>query len=421
MTQPPRAIRNLSKGDDRLDPAQQSLADALRVSFWVLKLFMVGLVVLYLFSGVFSVREQETAVRLRFGRIVGLPHQQVLEPGGPYFSLPYPLEQVVVIPTAPHQIQIDKAFWYESVDRGLASGRPGPLNPEKDGSLLTGDAEIVHTRWSVTYTVDDPIQYLKNVKDAKIAHRLVRAVAEQCVIGSVAGLTADELIRSQNPGRALQRAQEVLDGLKSGVRVTTFSVKDPAFPLSVQPAVREAINAESVRAQMIDQAQEKWNQVLVGTAGAASERLLEVVDAYELAIQGGAEQRLAELEKLLDESFTTLSVPIGNERVSISGTVAQMIYEAQAYRTQVVAQVRSEAEYFSSLLPHYQKNRRIVANRLWQDTKDRIFTGDIETMYLPRGQVYLELNRDPKIRQERERMKLVQEEQDRQATPRVGR
>ena len=71
--------------DDRpgLDAAHQSLADALRVSFWVLKLAMLLLVVVYLFSGVFNVREQEIAVCLRFGRIVGSPGQQVLEPGGP--------------------------------------------------------------------------------------------------------------------------------------------------------------------------------------------------------------------------------------------------------------------------------------------------------------------------------------------------
>jgi len=413
MIQSSSTIRDPSKGDDRIDPAQQSLADALRVSFWVLKLFMAVLVVVYLFSGVFSVHEQEAAVRLRFGRIVGLPHQQVLEPGGPYFSLPYPLEQVVVTRTAPQQIQIDKTFWYESTDQG----RPGPLNPEKDGSLLTGDAEIVHARWSVTYMVYDPIHYLRNVKDDRAARILVRVVAQQCAVNSVAGLTADEFIRSQNSRHVLQRAQEVLDGLQSGIRVTTFLVKNPTFPLSVQPAVLEAINAESVRAKLIDQAHEQWSKTLVGTAGEANERLLEVVDAYELASQGSVNQRLADLEQLLDESFTRLSVPSGDEQLSIGGKVAQMIYEAQAYRTQVVTQVRSEAEYFSRLLPYYQKNRRIVMNRLWQDAKDRIFTGDIETMYLPNGQMYLELNRDPKIRQEREQRILIQEEQNRPSIP----
>ena len=54
----------------------------------------------------------------------------------------------------------------------------------------------------------------------------------------------------------------------------------------------------------------------------------------------------------------------------------------------MVARIRSDADYFNSLLPQYRRNPRIVQNRLWQDAKERILTGDIETMYLPPGQVF---------------------------------
>ena len=50
-----------------LDPAQQSLAEALRVSFGILKLAMLGLLIAYAFSGTFSVGSNEVALRLRFG------------------------------------------------------------------------------------------------------------------------------------------------------------------------------------------------------------------------------------------------------------------------------------------------------------------------------------------------------------------
>src|SRR5690348_12096254 len=48
---------------EELDPAQQSLADALRVSFGVLKAIMVVLLILYAFSGFFSVGNNEVALR----------------------------------------------------------------------------------------------------------------------------------------------------------------------------------------------------------------------------------------------------------------------------------------------------------------------------------------------------------------------
>lgn len=400
------------------DAAHQSLADALRVSFWVLKSAMLILVVLYLFSGVFNVREQEIAVRLRFGRIVGAPGQQVLDPGGPYFSWPFPFEQIVIIPASPQQVELNREFWYglAPADHSTSAelqGKAGPLDPKKDGSLLTGDAEIVHCRWTVAYAVKDPIRYLSYVKDTASAQRLVRAVTQQAVVFTVAQLTTDQLIRSQNVNLAKTRAQQVLDGLDSGIEVLSLSVKDPAYPLSVRPAVQAVLNAENVKARLIEEAQEQWGSILVKTAGEAYLPLLEWIDEYEIASQLDGVERAAELDKQLDEMFENLAVESDGRSMKMGGVVAEMAHDAQTYRVEVVARVRSDAEYFSSLLPQYRRNPRIVRNRLWQDAKERILTGNIETMYLPRGQVYLDLNRDPKVRQERERKRLIQEEQRR--------
>ena len=73
-----------------LDPAQQSLAEALRVSFGILKLAMLGLLIAYAFSGTFSVGSNEVALRLRFGDYVGDPGNRVLE-RGTYLAAPFPI------------------------------------------------------------------------------------------------------------------------------------------------------------------------------------------------------------------------------------------------------------------------------------------------------------------------------------------
>lgn len=399
------------------DPAQQSLADALRVSFWVLKLIMALLVASYLWSGVFNVSEQEHAVRLRFGRIVGPPGEQVLGPGGPYFSWPYPFEQVVVIPASPQQIELAREFWYSTDQSGAGQPQAGPLNPEKDGSLLTGDAEVVHARWSVTYVVEDPIAYLTRVKDSATAGRVVRVAVEQGVVGAVAGLTADELIRSQNLSAARQRAQAVLDDLHTGLSITTLAVKEPTFPMSVQAAVQEALNSEGVKAKLIEQAHEQWVRTLVQAAGEAYEPLLDLIEQYEAARLSGDEARVREVEAVIDRVFSELTIEVDGRPVTIGGAVAEAIHQAKGYRTEVVAQTRSEAEYFNSLLPQYRKNPRILASRLWQDARQRILTGDVETMYLPAGQTYLEINRDPRVRQEREKRRLSEEEKPTNGNP----
>ncbi|HRX85889.1 MAG TPA: hypothetical protein P5572_12800, partial [Phycisphaerae bacterium] len=53
--------------DVPLDAASESLASALRASFRILKLIMFVLVVLFCFSGVKCIDENEQAVVVRFG------------------------------------------------------------------------------------------------------------------------------------------------------------------------------------------------------------------------------------------------------------------------------------------------------------------------------------------------------------------
>ena len=61
--------RTLNIPDAPLDAANQSLADALRASFGVLKGIMIVLVVLFVFSGLSMVQENQQAVVMRFGKL----------------------------------------------------------------------------------------------------------------------------------------------------------------------------------------------------------------------------------------------------------------------------------------------------------------------------------------------------------------
>lgn len=404
-----------------LDPAQQSLADALRVSFVALKAAMLLIVLAFLASGLFKVNEQQRALKSRFGRIVGEPGRQVLEPGGPYFAWPYPIEQVVRIPTSPQQLNLNTSFWYESEPGSLGQtraqrrGRAGPLNPEKDGSLLTGDANLIHARWSVTYMVreDRCVDYVTHVKDAQAAQRLVKAAVEGGVVRAAAQWPADDLMQAQHMEEAKRYAQHALDAVHSGMEITTLSLREADYPLDVGAVVQAVLDAESEKAKLIEEAQQQSNQILGRAAGEAYEPLLALIQQYELAVdhpkQDGAAPRLL---SQIDHAFAQRAIDHGGESVPIGGEVATLLNEARTYRTSIVTRVRSEAQYFNSLLPEYRKNPSIVMNRLWEDAREQIFLGDVETIYLPRGQTYLELNRDPKVRQERQRQRFSVQEQD---------
>ena len=88
------AHRNPTVEERPLDAAGQSLADALRASFKILKGIMMVLVVLYLFSNAQCVQPHEQALVLRLGRL--LP--SVKDPGL-VWAFPYPLDEIVPLPT----------------------------------------------------------------------------------------------------------------------------------------------------------------------------------------------------------------------------------------------------------------------------------------------------------------------------------
>ena len=101
--------------EEPLDPANQSLADALRLSFRVLKIVMIFLVIIFLFSGVVIVDEREVVVLARFGRQVA-----VLKPGL-RVALPYPIHEQIHVSTAQKRLSVD-TFWLRIRDADKAKG-----------------------------------------------------------------------------------------------------------------------------------------------------------------------------------------------------------------------------------------------------------------------------------------------------------
>jgi membrane protease subunit HflK len=392
-----------------LDPAQQSLAEALRVSFAILKLAMFGLLVAYAFSGTFSVGSNEVAVRLRFGDYVGDPGNRVLE-RGTYLAAPFPFEQVVKVDTRPITLVLEKEFWFETTkdDSGLTrsqmQGRKAqPLHPLRDGSLLTGDMSIVHAKWTITWRVSDPVAYLTNVGSPAVAESLVRLVAQQGIVQAFAQLTADDVLRGiVNRELAVGLMQRRLDDMRTGLVVDQLALDKVSAPMLVAGSFDAVTSAESDRAGRIVAAQQERSRILGETAGEASGPILELISTYEQAVDRGEQAAAGDAEAAIDAALGDLR--IGG--AAIGGDVARAINGAKTYRTQVVEQVGAEAQAFRELLPQYTQNPRLVLAKLWEDARETILTGDVETFYTVPGQLELQLNRDPELQKERQKEQL---------------
>ncbi len=399
------------------DPAQKSLADAMRVSFMILKVIMVAMLIFYASTGIFTVEPQEKVVRLQFGKIVGEGSGQVYSQGW-YVGWPYPVEEKVKVPITQRSVTIRDAFWYETGPVSAGPPRGGPLNPEKDGSLLTGDASIVHGRFEVYYTIDNVIDFVQNVgmpkpDDMSAADNLVTNVAEQGIAFAAARVRADDFIKGTfGRSAAADRMQAVLNELGAGIKIDNIVVTDSEAPLAVRPAYNMVTNAESERGQKISAARQQRTNLLNEAAGEAHDELFTLVRDYELAQSAGEVDVAKALSQQIDTAFDQLRMPAERGGSAIGGEASRLISEANTYRTETVERVKSEANSFSTLLSKYREAPDLFASREWQQAREVIFTGDIETIYNNGGQLYLELNTDPELSRKREKDRLEKAEQD---------
>jgi hypothetical protein len=196
--------------------------------------------------------------------------------------------------------------------------------------------------------------------------------------------------------------QQRLDAMRTGLVVDQLTLDKVSAPMRVAGSFDAVTSAESDRAGRIVAAQQERAKVLGETAGEGSGPILDLVTAYERAVEAGDEPTAARIQEQLDAALADLR--IGS--VAIGGEVARVINGAKTYRTQIVEQVASEAQAFAQLLPQYERNPRLVLAKLWEDARERILTGDVETFYTVPGQLELQLNRDPELQKTRQKEQL---------------
>jgi regulator of protease activity HflC (stomatin/prohibitin superfamily) len=189
--------------------------------------------------------------------------------------------------------------------------------------------------------------------------------------------------------------------MKTGLTIDQLNLDQVTAPMAVVKSFDDVTTAEADRSQRIVAAQQDRTRILAESAGEAAEKLVALVTEYEQAVEAGTAAEAAAAEAKIDQAFAELKV----ENAMVGGEAAQVINGANTYRTQVVERVKSEREMFERLLPQYQQNPRIILSRLWEDAREQILTGDVETFYTVPGQLQLQLNRDPAIQ------KMKQQEQ----------
>ncbi len=332
------------------ETGSRALAEALRSSFVIVKILMVGLVVLFFFSGIFTVPSGERAIVLRFGKPVGLAENQLLGPGL-HWSFPSPIDEIVRIPIGELQTVRSTAGWYQVTREEEISKQENPpnatLNPAVDGYTLTSDGNIIHIRAKILYRITEPLKYVLSFVNAS---NVVQNTLDNALFYSSSFFNVTQATRENRLGVRdfiLQRVRDLAHAHDLGITIESCDLEDVIPPRQLKQVFEQVTAAEVERRQARDKAQAYAGTVLSTAQGEAS----AIVD------------------------------------------------EGRSDATRLVQQVSAEASYFKDQLPRYRENPQFFRQRLQAEVMSRVVTNVAGIYSMPEGaQTWTLLNPQPRRR-----------------------
>lgn len=285
---------------------------------------VLGLVGLWLLSGIYIVNPDEEGVVLRFGKY------ERTEGPGPHYALPAPIESV-------YKPQVTQVLRCEVGFRSTGQAttfRQGELRSvPKEASMLTGDENIVNVQFSVQYKISDAVKYLFNISDPTNLVRNAAEAAMREVIGNslIDSAITDGKLKIQSDATVL--LQQVLDRYEAGIQVLAVQMQDVHPPQEVSDAFKDVASAREDKSRIINEAEAYRNELIPKARGLA-----------------------AEVEN-----------------------------QAQAYKETRIRNAEGEANRFLALLKEYEQAKDVTKQRMYLETMEEILSRPgMEKLVLPK-------------------------------------
>jgi membrane protease subunit HflK len=272
------------------------------------KLTVCFALVLIALSGVYRVESSQSAVVLRFGRLLGAtPEKQIKKPGL-HYALPFFIDKVIKIPVYAVQER-------EITTHYKPGGSVVSPNIEENGYVITGDKNIVLIKAKVKYQINDAVRFTLFNSDAAL---MLDGILSAELTSIAAHSNVDTILTS---GRAqlsldvMRNSQEIIDSLGLGALLSNVELTEITAPAETIRYFEEVRNASVFKATSFQRAQEY-----------ASTRILGAQAAAGMLKQTAASQQAEKLSKAVSEmaQFNGLYEQYSrNPQVIMSGTFRQ--------------------------------------------------------------------------------------------------
>ncbi|MCM2369824.1 FtsH protease activity modulator HflK [Aporhodopirellula aestuarii] len=255
----------------------------------VLWVIPVLLLLIALYTSVYTVQAESQGVVLRFGKYV-----RNAEPGL-RFKLPFNIESVSMVPVK-RQLKQEFGFGTENATN------PNQFSSEQtlERGMVTGDLNAATVEWIIQYRVQEPELYLFKVRDPD---NTLRDLSESVMRTVVGDRTVDEVItvgRQEIETDALAQLQELVNKFELGLSIDQVQLKNVNPPQPVQRSFNEVNQAQQEREQLINVANGEYNKVVPRASGEADQKI-QASEGYALKRVNEAEGDAARFNAVFAE------------------------------------------------------------------------------------------------------------------------
>ena len=286
----------------------------------VLGLILVG-ILMWVFSGVFSVGPRENAALQLFGEF-----QETRGPGLQWYW-PSPIGKVRKV-----DVQVTR-----SMELGFFTGAGGVVtDASSEALMITGDLNIVNVQMVVQYRISDLEKYLFAVDDpgdggrgiapGNPEGRTLKDATEMALRQVVGERSYDDIFvikKEEVQDATEQLLQKTLDNYGTGILVTEVKLQTVRPPDQVRSAFDDVVSARVDKESRINEAKAYQQDKVPRAEGAA-----------QVTIQG-----------------------------------------AEAFKAERVAKATGEADRFISVLREYKESKEVTRQRLYLEAMEEILPG----------------------------------------------
>ena len=340
------------------ESGMKALSKSLQMAFAILLLVILFMLVRFIsFGGYFAVKAQEAVIVLQFGKFKDVYTRDW------HWFLPYPVNRFIHIKTSPQYMTVD----FSSREATLMPGAPiPPLVIGRDGYMLSGDGNILHSNWKIGYRVSDPRKFYEKVLSS----------------GDVAA--EDENIAEGDVKLGLRGPRTMLKNIFRSAVIQTSA----AYKVGDIYDTKRSIYADAVKSVFIKMVNNADLGLVVDDVVLNSiTPPTKTAPAFnEVA---SAMNRKAALKNQAEE----YSMQVLNDAAKIRSSI---IADAQAYRISIVSSIKAENIYFRNISKEYTASPATVLMTLYNNTLSEVLSAQ-DGKYIigtsaPQREVRIKLN-----------------------------